>query len=89
MVKPLLDVRNKSCNNTCLVQADMSSLRALVKKKMRKYLQEKHQKLQNDDPLSKALEQGRSDDTKSYRYVQAVLGNHSNILWINPDVKNK
>ena len=66
IVKALLDVRNTTCNDTCLVEADMPSLQALVKKKMHKYLQEKIPKLNCYDPLWKAIELARSADTKSF-----------------------
>ena len=80
IVKALLDVRNTCCNDTCLVEADMPSLQALVRKKMQKYVQEKVPKLRCDDPLWKALELGRSADTESYQYIQAVLENQSDIV---------
>ena len=42
-------------------------------------MQEKIPKLNCDDPLWKALELGRTADTKSYRYIQAVLEDQSDI----------
>ena len=79
IVKALLDVRNTSCNDTCLVEADMPSLSALVRKKMQRYLQGKIPKLQCDDPLWKAIELCRSADTKSYRYIQTIFEDQSDI----------
>ena len=81
IVKALLDVRNTSCNDTCLIEADMPSLQALVKKKMQKYLQEKVPKLNCDDPLWKAIELARSADTMSYRYIQASMEDESDIYF--------
>ena len=80
IVKALLDVRNTCCNDTCLIEADMPSLQAQVRKKMQKYLQEKVPKLRCDDPLWKALELARSANTKSYRYIQSILEDQSDIV---------
>ena len=80
IVKALLDVRNTTCNDTCLIEADMPSLQALVRKKMQSYLQMKIPKLEHEDPLWKALELARSANTKSYRFIQTMLEDDSKIL---------
>ena len=47
---------------------------------MQKYLQEKIPKISCGDPLWKAIELARSADTKSYRYIQASLGDQSDVF---------
>ena len=80
IVKALLDVRNTTCNDVCLMEADMPSFKALVKKKMKAYLQKKIPKLGCEDPLWKAMELSRSADTKSYRQIQALLEDHLDVV---------
>ena len=65
IVKALLGVRNSTCNDVCLTEAGMPSLKAMIKHKMKKYLQEKIPKLEKDDPLFKAMELNRISNTNS------------------------
>ena len=80
IVKALLDVRNTTCNDVCLVEADMPSLPSLVKHRMKTYLQKKIPKLDCDYPLWKAIELCRSVNTLSYRYIQNLLEDESDMV---------
>ena len=80
IVKALLDVRNTTCNELCLVEADMPSFQALVAKRMKKYLQKKIPNLDEEDPLAKAIELSRTANTPSYRKIQALLGDESDVI---------
>ena len=80
IVKALLDVRNTTCNELCLVEADMPSFEALVAKRMKKYLQKKIPNLDEDDPLAKAIELSRTANTSSYRKIQALLCDESDVI---------
>ena len=80
IVKALLDVRNTTCNDICLVEADMPSFEALVTKRMKKYLQKKIPNLDDEDPLTKAIELCRTANTASYRRIQALLPDESDVV---------
>ena len=80
IIKALLDVRNTTCNDTCLFEAAMSSLKAVIKQKMKKYLQVKIPTLENEDPLYKAIELNRSSNTKSLRVINRLLNDTSNVI---------
>ena len=80
IVKALLDVRNTTCNDLCLVEADMPSFQALVTRRMKQYLQKKIPNLDEEDPLAKAIELCRTADTASYRKIQELLPNESDIV---------
>ena len=89
IVKALLDVRHTTCNDVCLVEADMPSFEALVKKKMQTFIQEKVPKLDCEDPLWKAIELNRSADTKSYREIQQLLTDKSDIIKEDKEKRNE
>ena len=80
IIKALLDVRNTTCNDTCLFEAAMSSLKAVIKQKMKKYLQVKIPTLENEDPLYKAIELNRSSNTKSLRVINRLLNDTNNVI---------
>ena len=79
--KSLLSVRRSTCNNLCLIEANMPSLAALIKHRRASYLQKKIPGLMEDEPLKIALELVRVCNTKSYRIICNVLDEQiSNIL---------
>ena len=80
VVKALLDVRNTTCNDVCLIEADMPSFQSLVKHRMKTYLQKKIPKIDCEYPLWKAIELSRSANTSSYRYIQNLLEDESNMI---------
>ena len=86
IVKALLDVRNTTCNDVCLVEADMPSFQALVTKRMKKYIQKMIPNLDVDDPLAKAIElcriQHHTEEYKnSYMTNQMLLRKTSRGEW--------
>ena len=80
VVKALLDVRNTTCTDVCLVEADMASFQSLVKHRMKKYLQKKIPKIDSEYPLWKAIELCRSADTASFRFIQRVLDDETEVI---------
>jgi exonuclease III len=80
IVKALLDVRQTTCTDLCLIEADMPSFASLVQERMRKYLQKKLPNLEADHPLQVALELNRSVDTKSYRRINELLTEEANLV---------
>ena len=80
VVKALLDVRNATCTDVCLIEADMASFQSLVKHRMKKYLQKKIPKIDSEYPLWKAIELCRSADTASFRFIQRVLDDETEVI---------
>ena len=82
IIKSLLSVRRSTCNNLCLIEANMPSLAAPIKHRRASYLQKKKE----DEPLKIALELVRVCNTKSYRIICNVLDEQiSNILQTDYD----
>ena len=87
IVKALLDVRQTTCTDLCLIEADMPSFQALVKEKMRKYLQKKLPNLEADHPLQMALDLNRLADTKSYRRITELLAEEADLVERDSEVR--
>ena len=73
IVKALLGVRSTTCNDLCLIEADMPPLKALIKKKRACYFQSKLENLQDDDPLKFAWDLAKSVNTHSTRIIEDSL----------------
>ena len=55
IIQTLLAVRQTTCNDLCLVECDMPSLKALVRQRQHKYFTEKLRILKDDSPLKFAF----------------------------------
>ena len=89
IIKALLDVRHTTCNDVCLVEATMPSLKAVVKRKMQRYLQAKVPTLGHEDPMWKALELNRLINTKTYKRISNLLGDQSDIIKADQNDRNR
>ena len=69
IVKALLSVRKTTCNDLCLIEANMPSLPAIIQYRRASYLQKKVQSLKEDEPLKYAIELVRGSNTPSYRMI--------------------
>ena len=88
IVKSLLDVRQTTCTELCFVEAGMSSFKALVHEKMRKYVQKKFPNIETDHPLKMAFELNRSVDTKAYRRINELLGENTDLKKKDIETRN-
>lgn len=80
VIKSLLGVRNTTCNDICLLEASMPSLKAVINKKMQQYIQAKVPRLDCEDPLWKAIELCRTVNTKTFQHISKMLENDSDII---------
>ena len=69
IIKTLLAVCQTTCNDMCLVECDMPSLKALVRQRQHKYITEKLRIWQDDSPPNFALNLVESANTVSYRII--------------------
>ena len=79
IVKALLAVRKTTCNDLCLVEDDMTSLKAAIRKRQQKYFSEKLTTLHEESPLKFALNLVESVHTPSYRLIRSIQ-KESNII---------
>ena len=89
IIKTLLSVRQTTCNNLCLVECGMPSLKAFIRQRQYKYFSKKLQDLQDDSPLRFALNLVESLNTASYRIINEVLTNSNIIHNDNVDISDK
>ena len=88
IIKALLDVQHITCN-VCLVEATMMSLKAVVKRKMQRYLQAKVPTFWHEDPMWKALELNRLINTKTHKCISNLLGDQSDIIKADQNDRNR
>ena len=79
IIETLLAVRQTSCNNICLVEYIMPTLKAAIPYRQYKYLTEKFKCLEDNSPLKFALNLVKSVNTASYKLMKEILGD-SNII---------
>ena len=80
VVKSLLKVRTTTCNDLCLIESDMPSLKTLIEKKRTAYLKKKIGMLNDGDPLQIALDLARSGRTYSAKLIDAALVSEHDIV---------
>ena len=73
VVKALLAVRETTCNDLCLIESGVPSLRAAIQEKQQKYMCKKIEILGEDSPLGFALKLAESANTASYKRIKSVL----------------
>ena len=74
IIKTLLAVRQTSCNDICLVECDMPTLKAAIRYRQYKYLTEKFKCLEGNSTLKFALNLVESVITASYKIIKEMLG---------------
>ena len=89
IVKSLLDVRQTTCTDLCFIEADMPSFAALVRERMRKYVQKKLPTLEADHPLQLALNLCQSVNTKSYRRICEMLEEESDLVEKDTEIRTE
>ena len=73
IIKALLSVRKTTCNDLCLVEADMPPLAWIIQHKRTKYIRNRIPDLQEGDPLKHSVDLVRDSNTSSFRLIQEVL----------------
>ena len=81
VIKALLGVRTTTCNDVCLIEAGMPTLKALVEKRRASYLQSKIPNLHDDDPLKFAWNLAKSCNTHSTRIIDTSLNLNTNDIF--------
>ena len=80
-IKAMLNVRETTANDTCLVEIGYPSLKALIRDKQQKYYQKYTEDRERlfEDPLGLALSLARTSNLNAHRYMNAVK-NEQNII---------
>ena len=72
-IKALLSVRHTTCNELCLFESGMTSLKARINVKRSTFLNQKFKMLADDDPLKIAFNLVKENKTKSYQFIKEAI----------------
>ena len=70
IIKSLLAVRKTSCNDLCLIECDMPTLKAAIRHRQHKYLRKKLIDAHDESPLRFAINLVESANTASYKIIK-------------------
>ena len=82
-VRSLLDVRQSTPKLTCLLEAGIPSVRAVVKDKQSKFLRrmfEEREDLSTTDPLMYTLEFMRTNNTQMFDYIHEIMSRDDHLI---------